>query len=111
MGAVMGSREIGISHLPDYRCAVQNLGAAVMNPAFVVEKFLPRRRAVGEPIDDFGRGAVNDAAAAVVQQVDLVAIIILDRQMPIDVLGIERGQHTDIASPVKIYSLVGGDPH
>ena len=105
----MGSREMGITHSSDCRCAVQYLGAAAMNPVIVRKKILSRRRAVGEPLDDFDRGTVNDAAAAVVQQVDLVAIIVLDREVPIDVLGIKRGQHADIALPVEICRLIAGD--
>ena len=102
----MGSGEIRVAHLPDRRWAVQYHGAAAMNSVLVRKKILRYRRAVGQPLDDFGRGAVNDAAAAVTQQVDLVAIIILDREVPINVFGIKRGQHRDIAEPAKICSLI-----
>src|SRR3984893_17439070 len=60
IGPVLRSREIAVAHLPDYRCAVQYLGGAAVNSVFVSKKILSRRRAAGEPLDEFGSGTVND---------------------------------------------------
>ena len=99
IGSILWPGKVAVFDIADPLTIVEYRGPAAMERSWIIKEITSkssRRREL----------TIDDGGPAVAEQIELVAVVGIEVEMPIEMLGKQRGQHRDIAYSVEICSLV-----